>query len=350
MLSHANISINCQQVADWFPQVEFGQAKIVAVLPFFHVFAMTGCLAFPVLTGMEIVMLPKFDLEECMATIHKHKPQVFAGVPTIYTGFNNHPGLGSKYDFTSILYAISGGAGLPVEVKRKFEDLSKSQLVEAYGLSETSPGATFNPPVGETPEGSIGLPLAGTTIEIIAHEEILDSNNKVLFKVGDILPVGKGYCGEITIAGPQVMMGYWQREDATKESIRDGRFHTGDIGHQDNQGYTFIVDRLKEMIIASGLNVYPRNVEEALYKNNKVLEAAVIGVPDDYRGQNVKACIVVKKGETLTEEELDKFLDDKLTSYEQPKLYEFRSELPKSQIGKILKRILLEEHLAANAN
>lgn len=347
MLSHANISVNCQQVADWFPEIEFGKAKIVAVLPFFHVFAMTGCLNFPILTGMEVVMLPRFELDDCMATIHKHKPDVFAGVPTIYTAFNNDGGLGTKYDFSTIKYAISGGAGLPQEVKRKFEDMSSAKIVEAYGLSETSPGATFNPPVGDLPDGSIGLPLASTTIDIIAFEPILDEAGKTLFNPGDILPAGHEHKGEICISGPQVMMGYWQREDATNESIRDGRFHTGDIGHQDSNGFTFIVDRLKEMILASGFNVYPRNVEEALYQNPKIAEAAVLGVPDDYRGQTVKACIVLQPGESLTEQELDLFLDDKITSYEQPKIYEFREELPKSQVGKILKRVLLDEHVAA---
>ena len=229
---------------------------------------------------------------------------------------------------------MSGGAALPVEVKRKFEEIASCKLVEGYGLSETSPVATVNPPFGKVKSGSIGQPLPGTRIDIVSIED------------GEsFMPLGEK--GEICISGPQVMQGYWNKPEANAHDLRGGIFHTGDVGYMDEDGFTFIVDRLKEMIIAGGYKIYPRNVEEAIYLNDKILEAAVIGVPDEYRGQTVKACVVLKPGQKITLEELNEGLTSHLSKIELPKQMQLYDELPKSPIGKILKKELVAEHLAA---
>jgi long-chain acyl-CoA synthetase len=332
-LTHSNIYSNCLQVNAWFNDLERGQQSVVAVLPFFHVFAMTGCLNWSIMNGTKIFMLPRFELKDCLKTIEKSKATIFLGVPTIYNAINNSP-LAEKYDLSNLTYCISGGAALPVEVKKRFEKIATCKLVEGYGLSETSPVATVNPPHGKVKEASIGQPLPGTIIDIISIE---DGKTK--------MPLGEK--GEICISGPQVMQGYWNKPEANAEDLRGGRFHTGDIGYMDDDGFTFIVDRLKEMIIAGGYKIYPRNVEEAVYLNDKIVEVAVIGVPDEYRGQTVKACVVFKSGQSMTLEELNAGLTGHLSKIELPKQMQVYSELPKSPIGKILKKELVAEHLAA---
>ncbi len=332
-LSHANIYSNCIQVNAWFADLERGQQSVVAVLPFFHVFAMTGCLNWSIMNGTKIFMLPRFELKDCLKTIQNSKATLFLGVPTIYNAINNSP-LTEKYDLSHLKYCVSGGAALPVEVKRKFEEIASCKLVEGYGLSETSPVATVNPPFGKVKSGSIGQPLPGTRIDIVSIED------------GEsFMPLGEK--GEICISGPQVMQGYWNKPEANAHDLRGGIFHTGDVGYMDEDGFTFIVDRLKEMIIAGGYKIYPRNVEEAIYLNDKILEAAVIGVPDEYRGQTVKACVVLKPGQKITLEELNEGLTSHLSKIELPKQMQLYDELPKSPIGKILKKELVAEHLAA---
>ena len=332
-LSHANIYSNCIQVNAWFDDLERGQQSVVAVLPFFHVFAMTGCLNWSIMNGTKIFMLPRFELKDCLKTIQNSKATIFLGVPTIYNAINNSP-LTAKYDLSNLQYCISGGAALPVEVKRKFEEIATCKLVEGYGLSETSPVATTNPPYGKVKPGSIGQPLPGTRIDIVSIED------------GEtLMPLGEK--GEIAISGPQVMQGYWNKPEANAKELRNGRFHTGDVGYMDEDGFTFIVDRLKEMIIAGGYKIYPRHVEEAIYLNDKILEAAVIGVPDEYRGQTVKACVVFKEGQSLTLEELNESLSSHLSKIELPKQMQIYDELPKTPIGKILKKELVAEHLEA---
>ncbi|MBK3734384.1 AMP-binding protein [Azospirillum brasilense] len=332
MLTHANLYANTEQCSLWFVGARQGEERMLGVLPFFHVFAMTVVMNFSIRIGAEIVMLPRFELDQVMETIHARKPTLFPAVPTIYTAINHHRHL-EKYDLSSIRYCLSGGAPLPVEVKEAFERNTGCVLVEGYGLSESSPVATANPVTGLNKAGSIGLPLPGTLIEIVSLEE-----------PRRVLPVGEK--GEVCIRGPQVMKGYWNKPSETALTLVDGRLHTGDVGYMDEDGYTHIVDRIKDMILCSGFNVYPRNVEEAIYLHPAVAECVVAGLPDEYRGQTVKAYIRVDDGKALTREELIDFLKDKLSPIEMPKAVEFRGELPKTMIGKLSRKALLDEEEA----
>ncbi|HYH17683.1 MAG TPA: long-chain fatty acid--CoA ligase [Azospirillum sp.] len=332
MLTHANLYANAVQCTAWFVGARPGEERMLGVLPFFHVFAMTVVMNLSIKFGAEIVMLPRFDLDQVMQTIHDRKPTLFPAVPTIYTAINHHKDL-AKYDLSSIRFCLSGGAPLPVEVKEAFERNTGCVLVEGYGLSESSPVATGNPLRGVNKPGSIGLPLPGTVIEIVS----LDEPRRVL-------PVGEK--GEVCIRGPQVMKGYWNKPHETAMTLVDGRLHTGDVGTMDEDGYVFIVDRIKDMILCSGFNVYPRNVEEAIYLHPAVAECVVAGVPDEYRGQTVKAYVKVADGQELTKDELCAFLKDKLSPIEMPKVVEFRDSLPKTMIGKLSRKALLDEEAA----
>ncbi|WP_448191139.1 long-chain-fatty-acid--CoA ligase [Azospirillum sp. sgz301742] len=335
MLTHANLYANTVQCSLWFVGAEPGTERMLGVLPFFHVFAMTVVMNLSIRFGAEIILLPRFDLDQVMRTIHDRKPTLFPAVPTIYTAINHHKDL-AKFDLSSIRFCFSGGAPLPVEVKEAFERNTGCVLVEGYGLSESSPVATGNPLRGGNKPGSIGLPLPGTVIEIVS----LDEPRRVL---------GIGEKGEVCIRGPQVMKAYWNKPHETAQTLVDGRLHTGDVGTMDEDGYVFIVDRIKDMILCSGFNVYPRNIEEAIYLHPAVAECVVAGLPDDYRGQTVKAYVRVLDGETLTKEELCGFLKDKLSPIEMPKIIEFRDELPKTMIGKLNRKALVDEETAKRA-
>ena len=334
VLTHANLTINAQQSSLWFPQFRLGEERMLGVLPFFHVFALTCVLNVGLRIGAEIVMLPRFDLKQVVKIIAAKKITLFPAVPTIYTAINQFKDLGN-YDLSSIRFCISGGAALPVEVKRDFEKLTGCVLVEGYGLSETSPVACANPTVGANKPGSIGLPLPGTVIEIVSLED-------------RTTPLPAGERGEVCIRGPQVMSSYWNNAAETALVLQTTphgvRLHTGDVGHMDNDGYTFITDRIKDMIAAGGFKVYPRVVEEAIYQHPAVEECVVAGVPDEYRGQTVKAFIKLRSSQALTKDELLTFLKDKLSPIEIPKQIEFRDRpLPKTQIGKLSRKMLLEE-------
>lgn len=329
MLTHANIVINAQQARSWFPSLKEGQQKMVGVLPFFHVFAMTAVMNFSVLAGLEILTLPRFNLIECLKLIHKEKPHLLMAVPAIYNGIINAPQT-RKYDLSSLLYGISGGAPLPVQVKADFEALTGCTVVEGYGLTESSPIVCVNPLQGDNIAGSIGLPFPRTYIDIIDP------------KSGALMPQGER--GELCISGPQVMAGYWNNTDATADVLRDGRLHTGDVAIMDERGYVFIVDRLKDMIITNGYNVYPRNIEEAIYKHPAVEECIVAGLPDRQRGEIVKAWIKCRDGYALSAEELKDFLCDQISPMEMPKCIEFRSKsLPKTMIGKLSRKDILAQ-------
>lgn len=337
MLTHANLVANVKQSQLIFAAVAWGQERMLGVLPFFHVFAMTAVMNFSILIGGCIIMLPRFELGQVVKTIHRKRPTLFPAVPTIYTAINNYHSLG-KYNLRSIKYCISGGAPLPVEVKRAFEKLTGCIVVEGYGLSETSPVTHCNPVDGENKAGSIGLPLPQTIVEILSLEDRQT-----------VLPQGE--VGEVCIRGPQVMKGYWQQAEETAgvmDVLPDGntRLHTGDVGYLDADGYTFIVDRIKDMIMAGGFKIYPRNVEEAIYLHPAVEECVVAGVPDAYRGQTVKAWIKLHAGHQLTVDELQAFLKDKLSPIEMPKRVEFRDSLPKTLIGKLSRKLMLEEEAA----
>ena len=329
MLTHHNVAANAEQCCRWFVGARPGQEKMLGVLPFFHVFAMTAVMNLAIRLGGEIIMLPRFDLDQVMQTIHDKKPTLFPAVPTIYTAINHHKDL-ARYDLSSVRYCLSGGASLPAEVRDAFVRLTGCVLVEGYGLSEASPVVTCNPINPTDKQGTIGLPLPGTVVEIVS----LDEPRRVL-------PVGEK--GEVCVRGPQVMKGYWNKPYETEITLIDGRLHTGDVGVMDADGYVTIVDRIKDMILCSGFNVYPRNVEEAIYLHPAVAECVVAGVPDEYRGQTVKAYIRIADGHTLNKEALLAFLKDKLSPIEMPKIVEFRGDLPKTMIGKLSRKALLEE-------
>lgn len=334
MLTHANITANARQVSSWYGDPVYGQERFLAALPFFHVFAMTVAMLCAMDFGAEIVMMPRFELKDCLKQIHKKKPTVFPAVPTIFTAINAAP-IAKNYDLTSLKLCISGGAPLPVEVKRQFEETTGCVVVEGYGLSETSPVVCTNPTQGVNKSGSVGLPMPGTIVEIRSLED-----DRVL---------GIGEKGEICVRGPQVMKGYWNRPEDTADVMKNGAFHTGDVGYMDEEGYVFIVDRIKDMINASGYKIYPRMVEEAIHLHPAVEEVTVIGVEDQYRGQAPKAFIKVRDGMTLTEAEMRDFLKDKLSKIEQPAVYEFRDVLPKTLIGKLSKKELKQEEAAKSA-
>ena len=334
MLTHANLTANVTQSTMMFYQADRGNEVMVGVLPFFHVFAMTVVLNFSINTGTKMILLPRFELDTVLKTIHEKRPTFFPAVPTIYIAINSHPDvIAGKIDLSSIKICLSGGAALPKEVQETFERLSGCALVEGYGLSETAPVASCNPTNGTSRPGSLGLPVPGTVISIASVDEPTK-----------FLPQGEK--GEICIAGPQVMKGYWKRSDESETVFAGGPFHTGDIGYIDEDGFVFLIDRLKEVIIAGGYNVYPRYVEEAIYKHPAVVEVTVIGVDDEYRQQTVKAFVKLKEGEILDEDGLKAFLKDKLSPIEMPKQIEFRAELPKTVIGKLSKKELVAEEAA----
>ncbi len=331
MLTHGNLYANTVQVSMWAPQARPGEEKILGVLPLFHVFAMTGIMNAGLYLGAEILLVPRFKLNEVLEIIHRDRPTVFLGVPMIYATINGCETL-DEYDLSSLDFCISGGAPLPVEVKLTFEKLTGCVLVEGYGLSETSPVCTINPFEGLNLPGSAGLPVPGTIVEITSLDDPLE-----------VLPTGKR--GEICIRGPQVMAGYWNRPEENEASLLGGRLHTGDVGYIDEHGYVFLIDRIKDLILNAGFNVYPRMVEEAILLHDAVEEAVVCGVPDPKRGEVVKAYVRLRDGEKLKPGELKRFLKDKLAPYEQPRRIEFRDELPRTFIGKLSRRDLVAEEV-----
>lgn len=329
ILKHTNLAANCLQVKSWCTDYEDGKEIILGVLPFFHSYGLTTILNLGLLHGAKLVLLPRFELDSVLKAIDKQKPTLFPGVPTIYVAINNAPDL-HKYDVKSIRICISGAAPLPVEVQQEFEKITGGKLVEGYGLSETSPVTHANPVYGKRKPGSIGLPMPDTEYKIVDVE----SGDKEM-------PIGE--VGEICLRGPQVMEGYLNMPDETAHSIRNGWFYTGDIAKADEEGYAYIVDRKKDMVIAGGFNIYPRDIEEVLYTHPKIMEAAVAGINDPYRGETLKAYIVLKEGESMTEDEVAEHCKANLAPYKVPKLVEFRDELPKTMIGKVLRRMLRDE-------
>jgi long-chain acyl-CoA synthetase len=332
MLSHANLSINVQQVIAWWSRSAEKGDRVLGILPLFHVFAMTTVMNFGVSQGMEMILLPRFDLIEALKLITKLKPKMMSGVPTLYNAMMQHPHI-RDCDLTSLEFCISGGAGLPLEVKRGFESISGCRLTEGYGLSETSPVAACNPHDRLPKEGSIGLPLPATEFSIRSLED-------------PSVEVERGEAGEICIAGPQVMTGYWNKPEETENAFIGRFFRTGDVGYMDEEGFLFIVDRIKDMINASGFKVYPRRIEDVLYEHPGVEEVTVIGIPDAYRGEAPKAFVKLKEGARATEAELLEFLRPRLSKIELPAEIEFRDSLPKTMVGKHSKKELRAERAA----
>ncbi|MEL6373048.1 MAG: long-chain fatty acid--CoA ligase [Pseudomonadota bacterium] len=329
MLTHANLDINVKQVLTWAPILEPGQERMLGVLPFFHVFAMTGVMNVGLALGCELVLMPRFVLADAMKLITQTKPTIMPAVPTIFSAMLNDPKL-KTYDLTSLKLCLSGGAPLPLEVKREFERVTSCSIIEAYGLSETSPGATITPLDGRAKEGSIGLPIPGTLVSLRDLENIEQE-------------VPQGEKGEICIKGPQVMRGYWNRPQETANTFVGDYLRTGDVGIMDEEGFIFIVDRIKDLILCSGYNVYPRRIEEAIYQHSDVEEVTVIGIKDEYRGEAPKAFIKLKPGSSVDAAAIMAHLEPKLSKIELPSAIEFRDELPKTMIGKLSKKELVQE-------
>ena len=331
MLTHRNLVSNTAMCESWLYKSKRGEEVVLGMLPFFHVYGMTTVLVLTVMMNNKMVLMPKPDMDLALKTIEKHKTTLFPGAPTMYIGLLNHPDI-AKYDLSSITACISGSATLPIEVKEKFEAVTGGKLVEGYGLTETSPVTHANfvwSGEEHNEKGSIGVPWPDTDARILGPESTE--------------PLAIREVGEIAVQGPQVMRGYWEMPEETASTFREDWFLTGDLGYMDEKGRFYIVDRKKDMIIASGFNIYPREVEEVLYEHEAILECVVAGVPDPYRGETVKAYIVLKEGATVTEEALNAFCRKQLASFKVPRLYEFRDELPKTAVGKILRRTLVEE-------
>lgn len=329
MLTHHNLVANATQCIKWMHKIDHGNEVILCALPFFHVYGMTVGMNFSIMDRSKMVILPRFDTKQTLKAIEKQKVTIFPGAPTMYIGLINDPNV-QRYDLSSIDVCISGSAPLPVEVQQRFENLTGGKLSEGFGLTEASPVTHFNLMWGKRPTGSIGLPWPDTDVAILSAE------------TGEQAEVGE--MGELIIRGPQVMKGYWNRPEETEATFfQDEWLLTGDMGYMDEEGFFYIVDRKKDMIIAGGFNIYPREIEEVLYEHEAIQEAVAIGVPDPYRGETVKAFVVLKEGEKLTENELNAYCRKHLSAYKVPRLYEFREQLPKTMVGKVLRRALVEE-------
>jgi len=331
MLTHRNLVANALQTVAWMGQDDARQteSRILTVLPFFHVYGLTVCMNMAVATAATMVLMPKFEVNEALDLIEKYRPKFFPGAPTMYVAVLNHPEV-AKRDLASIQACLSGSAPLPVEVQTSFERITGGKLVEGYGLTEASPVTHSNPLNGLRKTGSIGLPFPSTDVKIVDLETGLRE-----------LPPGE--VGELCVRGPQVMAGYWNRPEETARALRDGWLYTGDMARMDEDGFAYIVDRKKDMIIAGGFNIYPREVEEVLYEHPAVQEAVAVGVPDAYRGETVKAFLVLKQGQESTPDEIVAFCRERLAKYKVPTAVEFRDTLPKTIVGKVLRRKLLEE-------
>jgi len=331
MLSHRNLVANARQAAAWLNVVRRGEDGVLASLPFFHSFG-TLAMNFCITKAAKLVLVPRFDIDLVLKAIAKEKPTLFPGVPRMYIALNENPDT-PKYDLGALKACVSGAAPLPMAVAQEFERITGAKVVEGYGLTECSPVTHANPLVGERREGSIGMPLPDTDVRLID----LDDPDRV---------VAQGERGELCISGPQVMLGYWNKPEETALVIRNGWLHTGDVAVMDPDGYFRIVDRIKDMVIVSGFNVYPTEIEAVLYQNPKVSKCAVVGVPDQTTGERIKAYLVLKEGVTATPEEITAWCRDPeqgLTGYRVPKDIEFRDSLPETLIGKVLRRALQDE-------
>ncbi|MGG1655801.1 long-chain-fatty-acid--CoA ligase [Geobacillus thermopakistaniensis] len=330
MLTHRNIFANVLQCAEFFKGTfEFGKERYLTVIPLFHVFAMTSGMNLAIYQGAENILLPRFELKEVLETIRDKQPTVFPGVPTMYVAITNTPGV-EQYGISSIKTCNSGSAPMPLELMRDFEAKTGAVILEGYGLSEASPVTHCNPPFAARKPGTVGIGMPLTEYKVV---DVATGTQE--------LPPGE--VGELIIRGPQVMKGYWNMPEETAAALRDGWLYTGDLASIDEEGYVTIVDRKKDLIIAGGYNIYPREIEEVLYEHPAVKEAAAVGVPDPYRGETVKAIIVLKDGMQASEEEILAHCRKNLAAYKVPRIVEFRAELPKTNVGKILRRALREE-------
>lgn len=335
MLSHANLVVNATQFRYWFKNVyQDGQGSFVCVIPMFHIYAMSTTMNHAVLSGSSILILSKFDLNELMRLIDKYKPNLFMGVPAMYGAIAMRDG--HNYDLSSIEACMCGSAPLSVAVHEKFEKITGGKLREGYGLSECSPAVALTPIYGRVKYGSVGVPIPDTDVKIVDPQtgrEITEPS----------------VVGEIVVKGPQVMQGYWQQPEETALVLKDGWLRTGDLGSMDEDGYVFIADRLKDMIIMGGEKIYPREIEDVLYAHPAVKEAAAIGVPHPLRGEVPQAYVVLKETAATSERELRNYCADHLSKFKVPHKIEFIQELPRNSVGKVLRRLLKERVAAAGA-
>jgi long-chain acyl-CoA synthetase len=339
MLSHSNLVVNVTQVRHWMPDARRGREVLLCVLPLSHSYGVTSCMNTSIGIAGTLVLLPTTRINRILEAIRNYHPTIFPGIPTLYLAIANYPRVRS-YGIGAIRSCISGSAPLPVEVQEEFEKLTRGRLVEGYGLTEASPVTHSNPLKGERHVGSIGIPLPETSARIVD------------LKTAELLPQGE--IGELLIKGPQVMQGYWSMPEETRETLKDGWLHTGDLARMDEDGFFTIVDRKKDLILAGSYNVYPRDVEEVLYEHPKVLEAVVISTQEAHKinGESeenaspaspfIKAFVVLKRGEKATPDELLALCRERLDAYKVPRQIEFRSELPKNFVGKVLRRLLVE--------
>jgi long-chain acyl-CoA synthetase len=328
MLTHRNLLANALQTSSWVPRAQPGQETGLCVAPFFHVYGLTVGMNLSIAMGSSMVLQPRFKAKDVLKAIRRYHPSAFPGIPTMYVAVMREAGSEAAY-MQSVKYCISGAAPLPARVQSDFESMTHGKLVEGYGLSEAAPVTHCNPLTDQCRNGSIGLPLPNVEAGILNRE------------TGEFMPPGE--VGEIVVKGPNIMRGYWNREKETSDIFINGWMRTGDVGKMDEEGYFYVVDRTKDLIIASGFNIYPREVEEVLYDHEAVAEAAVIGVPHEYRGETVAAFITLKPGfqpDKKTRESIQAYCKQNLTAYKVPKIIEFRDSLPKSLVGKILRREL----------
>ena len=331
MLTHRNLVCNAIQSATWTRMRERSEI-VLSVIPFFHSYGLTACLNSTIYRGGTLVLLPRFQTQDVLKCIKKYRPTLFPGIQAMYVAINNFPGV-EKYDLSSIRACISGAGPLHLEVQERFEALTGGKIVEGYGLTEASPVTHANPVHGKRKKGSIGLPFPDTDAKIVD----LETGEREL-------PVGE--VGELVVRGPQVMKGYWNKSDEeNRNMLRNGWLYTGDMSRMDEEGFFYIVDRKKDMIKTKGENVYPREVEEVLFRHPKVKDAVVAGIPESFSVEVIKAYVVLKEGQEATEEEILEFCRRELAKFKVPKFVEFRRELPKTIVGKVLRRILLDEEM-----
>ena len=331
MLSHGNIAANMSQIDAWGCGIFYPPSKVVAILPFFHIFAMTVCLNVPLCNGTQVVMMPRFELKGFLDLLRRTRPNVLPAVPTLIQALSKVTGE-DRAALDCLDVVISGGAALPGEARSKFANVSKAILAEGYGLTEASPVVCCAALRVPSKPLSIGMPLPGTDVRFLNIE------------TNEIAKIGER--GEVQVKGPQVMLGYYENPEASNEAFLDGWLRTGDVGYVDEDGYVFLVDRIKDLIISSGFNIYPRTIEEALIANPAVDEANVIGVPDEYRGEAAVAFVKLKQGQSVSEAELKKFIGERLNKLEMPREIIFKDQLPKTLIGKLSKKELRDEYKA----
>lgn len=335
---HGNLAANARQLQEWITDLQYGKEVFISAIPFFHSYGMVTSMILPTSIAAKMVVIPDpRNLPDVMGSIEKYKATFFPGVPTLYVAINNHPDMQSgKYDLTSIRACLSGSAPLLAETKTRFEEITGGKLVEGYGLTESHVVSHANPLLGKNITGSIGLPIPNMECRIVDSVE-----GKKDLPVGGI--------GELILKGPNIMKGYWNMPEETENTLRDGWLYTGDIARMDEGGYFFIEDRKKDLIIAGGYNIYPREVEEVLMAHPAVVEVAVAGVLDPKRGETVKAWVVKKENDPTSAEEMITWSKDHLAKYKYPRIIEFRNELPKTSVGKVLKRELVKEDEAKQA-